>query len=239
MPGSHYIALSGMRARLDQLDRLAADLANSGTAGYKGERLAHSQEPRPTFVDTLDTAIDVSISGRRLDTASGAIENTGRDLDVAIEGDAFFEMQAPGGARYSRNGHFTRAADGTLTTDDGMPVMGENGPIKLGDGQVAVGEDGTVRSGDGVVGKLKLVRFENPAALMQDGGARLRADGQEPVAATTAVIRTGALERSNVSVVTHVAELTSVTRAFEALQKSMSVLMNDIDGRAIDSFGRR
>lgn len=238
MPGSHYIALSGMRARLDQLDRLAADLANSATAGYKGERITHMQEPRPSFQDSLDSAIDVSTSGRRLDTAAGAIEATGRDLDVAIEGQGFFEVQTPAGPRYTRNGHFSRTADGTLTTDDGSPVMGENGPIQLGSGMVSIGEDGTVRAGDGVVGRLKMVAFADPGQLTQEGGSRLDAGGQAPLPAS-GVVRTQALERSNVSVVSHVAELTTVTRAFEALQKSMSVLMNDIDGRAIDSFGRR
>ena len=58
MAGGHYVALSGMRTRLDELDRLASDLANVGTAGYKAERTGHRNVPRPVFDDALESAID-------------------------------------------------------------------------------------------------------------------------------------------------------------------------------------
>ena len=71
MAGSQYIALSGMRARLDQLDRLAADIANVGTAGYKAERSADAQADRPQFNTVLQSAIDVTTGDRRLDVSPG------------------------------------------------------------------------------------------------------------------------------------------------------------------------
>jgi len=115
MPGGQYISLSGMRLRLDELDRLSTDLANAGTAGYKSERVGNETADRPAFNDALQSAIDVTAGGRRLDTSSGSVEPTGRDLDVAIEGAGYFTVQTPNGVRYTRNGHFTRGADGTLT----------------------------------------------------------------------------------------------------------------------------
>ena len=97
MAGGHYVALSGMRTRLDELDRLASDLANVGTAGYKAERTGHRNVPRPVFDDALESAIDSSLGARRLDARAGAIEPTGRAMDVAIEGTGFLAVDTPAG----------------------------------------------------------------------------------------------------------------------------------------------
>src|SRR5262249_52346279 len=157
MSGSQYIALSGLRARVDDLDRLADDLANVGTAGYKGQREARASAERMVFSDTLQTAIDTTYGGQKLDVSSGALARTGRDLDVAIDGDGYFVMNTPSGPRYTRNGHFTMAADRTLVAEDGSPVQGENGPITLGQGDVRIDQDGTVWAGDQQAGKFQIV----------------------------------------------------------------------------------
>ena len=238
MAGGQYIALSGMRTRIDELDRIAADLANAGTSGYKGERTGHESVPRP-FETALATAIDVSMGGRRLDVRSGNVSDTGRPLDVAVEGPGFLTVQTPQGPRYTRNGHFTQMSDGTLTTVDGAVVMGTEGPLKLGTGEIRIESDGTVRTGETVAGKIALVEFAEPGQLVREGGALLGAGAQTPTEAVRSGLKPGALEGSNVSVVDRVAALTSVSRSFEALQKAVSVLMNDVDGRTIDHLGRR
>ena len=239
MAGSQYIALSGMRTRLDQLDRLAADIANVGTAGYKSERAADAQANRPQFNAVLQSAIDVTSGTRRLDVSPGALAATGRDLDMAVEGKGFFVIDTPAGPRYTRNGHFSRNAEGALVTDDGSEVQGTAGPIRLGKGEVKVDADGTIRAGGVAAGTLKIVTFDDPSILATESGARLRApESVAPQDVEAPVIRAGALEQSNVSVVDRVAQLTTVTRGFEALQKALSLMMNDIDGRAIDQLGR-
>jgi flagellar basal-body rod protein FlgF len=238
MAGGHYVALSGMRARLDELDRLASDLANVGTAGYKAERTGQRNVPRPAFDSALESAIDASLGARRLDARAGAIEPTGRALDIAIEGRGFLAVDTPAGPRYTRNGHLSRSADGALITADGAVVRGVDGPISVGTGALAIDDDGTVTSDGVAVGKIAVVEFQDPGALVRESGALLRGDATPtPVAAP--VIRTGSLEQSNVSVVDRVAELTSVNRSFQALQKAVTTLMNDVDGRAIETFGRR
>lgn len=238
MAGGHYVALSGMRTRLDELDRLASDLANVGTAGYKAERTGLRDVRRPAFDNALETAIDASLGARRLDARAGAIEPTGRALDVAIEGNGFLAVDTPAGPRYTRNGHLSRTPDGQLVTADGAVVRGVDGPIEVGEGALSVDSDGSVVVNGAVVGRLAVVQFADPGALVRETGALLRGDETPtPVAAPT--IRAGSLEQSNVSVVDRIAELTSVNRSFQALQKAVSVLMNDVDGRAIDSFGRR
>lgn len=240
MAGGAYVALSGLRARADHLDRLAADIANGSTSGYKAQRGTTTEAERPVFDRALQAAVDVSRGPERYDFRSGALAPTGRDLDFALEGPGFFVVETDAGPRYTRNGHFTRSADGTLTTEDGVPVLGEDGPIRLGDGELSVEADGTVRAGQAIAGRLRIVDFADYAALAREGASRFRAaPGAETAAAPDTRLRGGVIEKSNVSMVERIAELTEVTRTFEALQKGVSVLMNDLDGRAITELGRR
>jgi flagellar basal body rod protein FlgG len=238
MAGGYYAALSGMRARMDALDRLASDIANASTAGYKTERGGTVQADRPSFGATLQSAVDVANGESRMDLRSGALAPTGRELDVAIQGQGFFAVQTAQGERYTRNGHLSRGTDGTLTTDEGQPVLGASGPIKIGTGTVEVDADGTVRSGGSIAGKLRVVQFPDAVKLYREGGSQFRAD-VPPETVGKPSISSGSLEQSNVSVVERVAELTDVTRNFETLSRAVAVLMNDIDRGAITELGRK
>ena len=109
MAGGQYIALSGMRTRIDELDRMATDIANVGTAGYKAERDRRTRPRRAAFDAALQTAIDVvdrRPTPRR--ARPGAITDTGRPLDIAIEGARIPRRADRQGLRYTRNGHLTR-----------------------------------------------------------------------------------------------------------------------------------
>ena len=239
MSGGIYSALSGMSVRLEDLDRVASDLANVSTAGYKAERTSTSAAERGIFRRELDSAIDVMSHGRRVDFRGGALTATGRDLDVAIDGAGFFVIQTPDGLRYTRDGALTRRGDGALTTRDGFPVVGDDGPITLGNGPVKIAEDGTIRENDVVAGRLKVVTFNATGDIERESGARFRAAPGITPAASQAQLVGGSLEAANVSVVDRMAALTEISRAFEGLQRGISVLANDIDGRAISELGRR
>jgi flagellar basal-body rod protein FlgF len=239
MSGGAYSALSGMRARLDDLDRLAFDLANVNTAGYKTERMAKMASERDEFATALESAVDVVGAGTKIDFRSGTIATTGRDLDAAIEGTGFFEIETDRGMRYTRNGSFHRRADGILATADGEPVMGEGGEISLGTGAVSIGPDGSVKSGTAIVGRIRVVEFGSEKDLLRESGSRFRAlTGAEPTEVEPRVIG-GALEQSNVSVVDRMAAMTEISRGFEALQRGVSMLANDLDSRIISELGRR
>jgi len=241
MAGSQYIALSGLRARVDELDRIATDIANIGTAGYKGERQARVAAERAQFEFTLETAIDTTLGETRIDQRDGAMASTGRPLDLALDGRGFFVIETPGGDRYTRNGHFTLDAERRLVTEDGLPVKGVDGPIVIGarEGELNVDADGTVWNGVTRAGKLAVVEFGEPSRMTREQGTLLGAAGQTAVAVSAPVVRAGSLEQSNVTLADRLAAITSVSRGFEALQKSISTLMNDVDGRAIEHFGRR
>lgn len=239
MSGSQYIALSGLRARLDELDRLAGDIANIGSAGYKGQRAARAAAERPTFDRALQTAIDTTSGGEWTDMTAGAFAPTGRPLDLALEGKGFFVVATPTGESYTRNGHFNISSDRQLIADDGALVVGEDGPITLGDGDIRVDDDGSVWAGTTRAGRLKVVEFADPGALDRTSATRFLASGQTANAATGSVVQSGALEQSNVSLSERIAHLTTVSRGFEAMQKAISTVLNEFDGRAIDVLGRR
>lgn len=242
MAGGAYTALSGLRTRMEQLDRLASDIANAKTAGYKSERVTTNTAERPSFGAVLQSAIDVTPGPGRLDFRPGTMERTGRDLDLAIEGRGFFVVDTPEGPRYTRNGNFTRQANGTLTTADGLPVQGDKGPLTItAAGALSVDDNGTVRAGVQTVGRLRIVDFASYDRLEREEMGRFRAPAAEAVtpAADGVAVRSGLLEASNVSVADRMVAMTDLARSFEALQKGLSLLMNEIDGRVATELGRR
>jgi len=240
MSGGMYTALSGMTVKMHDIDRVAADLANVNTSGYKSERASAQVAERGQFRRELDSAIDVMTGDKRIDLRPGNVATTGRDLDAALEGNGFFVIKTPQGERYTRDGGFVRRGDGILATSDGNPVVGESGEITLGAGAVKIGEDGTVRAGGTVAGRLKVVTFSGPHDIQRESGARFRATpGATPVDAADARVVGGSLEAANVSVIERMATLTEITRTFEGLQRGLSIMANDIDGRAISELGRR
>ncbi len=242
MAGGTYAALSGLRSRLEQLDRLASDIANVKTAGYKAERVTTSAAERPDFGRALQAAVDVTHSPGHLDFRPGSMEKTGRDLDFAIEGRGFFVVDTPQGPRYTRNGNFSLAADGTVTTADGYAVQTESGPLKLGrsSGPLSVADDGTVSVGSHTAGRVRVVDFGDYTGLQREELGRFRAPNDAtPGPASESHVRSGMLEASNVSVVDRMVALTEVARGFEALQRGLNILSTELDGRAITELGRR
>ena len=242
MAGGTYAALSGLRSRLEQLDRLASDIANAKTAGYKAERVTTQAVDRPDFGTALQAAIDVAPAPGHLDFRPGSMEKTGRNLDFAIEGRGFFVVDTPQGTRYTRNGNFSLSAYGTVVTADGHPVQTSAGPLRVTDttGTISVADDGTVSVGAMTAGKVRVVDFGDYSELQREDLGRFRAPaGATPTEATVASVRSGMLEGSNVSVVDRMVALTEVARGFEALQRGLNILHTELDGRAISELGRR
>jgi flagellar basal body rod protein FlgG len=120
-----------------------------------------------------------------------------------------------------------------------MAVLGADGPITIGDGEIRVDGDGTVWADRTRAGRLSVVTFADPAGSAATTAAGFGLMVRRPHRSTTRSFAGGNLEQSNVSVAERLAELTTVSRGFEALQRSISLLLNDVDGRAIDQLGRR
>jgi flagellar basal body rod protein FlgG len=227
-----------MQTKINELDRIASDLANIHTAGYKTERTATFAAERD-FAVALQSAVDVVTGGTRTDLTPGTITSTGRNLDVAIDGEGFFAVETARGLRYTRSGNFTRRGDGVLITVEGEPVLDqENRRIRLGPGRLEIEPGGTIRVDDAAAGRIPLWHIDEKD-LIRESGSRFRpVEGVKP-RRSDAVLVPSALEQANVSMQDRMATLIEVTRSFEALQKGISMLANDIDGRAITELGRR
>jgi flagellar basal-body rod protein FlgF len=219
-----YTALSGARASLQRQDILAHNLANVSTTGFRAEMQAFRAVPiRGDGASTRAFAAETTLG---MDTRPGPIQTTGRALDVAAQGNAWFAVQALDGTEaYTRAGAFQVDAEGQLVTPQGLPVLGDGGPITLPlNAQVEVGLDGTITTTVGAgrpqqAGRLKLVTPEDGLTRGDDGLFR-SAQGDLP-ADPAARVQPGALEGSNVSAVETMVAMISAARQFEQQMKAL------------------
>ncbi len=240
-----YTAYSGMQAQADALDVLANNLANVNTTGFKAEKafftLLQQSVAESDNQNALHAAVNKPVAARStFNGEAGLMNNTYRDLDIAIEGNGFLVIQAPQGIRYTRNGNLHMNPQGVLTSSDGFPVLGvENKPIVLGPGKISIDNNGDIRLGEEAVGRLKLVCFENLSSLEKEGSSLfLSRNGQEFELKSDAKVKAGYLERSNVNPVQAVVQMVSILRNFEALQKSMNLITHDMNKKAIENLSR-
>jgi len=239
----YYAAFAGLLARSEALDVAAGNLANAGTAGYRAEReYFRSAILGPDALNSqLNTTVNAFgvLGGSRLDMSQGALTPTGNPLDLAIEGDGFFSIRTQQGIRYTRDGQFERAQDGTLTTQAGEAVLdAAQKPIRVPAGQIAVGSDGAVSVNGAIAGKIAVLGFASGVQLTAEGANRYAAaDGSQPTAAA-GTIRQGALESSNQDVIDGSLNLVLMQRQAEMMQKAVSMFSNDFDKTASEELPR-
>src|SRR5450755_3718741 len=169
-----YLSMAGAKATMQRQDTLANNLANVSTTGFRAELSAFRAVPvegsgASTRVYALETTPGY-------DSTPGQVSGTGRNLDVAMKGDAWLAVQGLDGTEaYTRAGSLEVSADGTLVTRGGLTVLGDGGPIQVPPNvELSIGSDGTVSAtaADGrstSVGRLKLVTPEAPLARGTDG----------------------------------------------------------------------
>jgi flagellar basal-body rod protein FlgF len=239
-------AASGMKARMETLDILANNVANTGTAGFKSDRefynLYTSQEavdaenglrPGPSTLPVLER--------HWTDFRQGTFVNTGNSLDLAIAGKGFFVAESSNGPLYTRNGNFRLGTDGQIVTNDGKIVRAlrpDGKPVKL-DPAVPVDIDpkGEIRQSGQVAGKLVLVEFGDESRLAKLGNTYFKFDGPNPQLAAAAEVHQGSLESANVPVAEAAVRLVSVMRQFEMLQRAIS-LGGDMNRRAVEEVAK-
>jgi len=237
-----YNIFLGMRSRQNTLEAQANNIANASTTGFKAERLLYStfEAEKKGSGDRQSLVAGVSTSSG-IDFTPGSMQQTGRALDVAIDGDAFFQIQTPRGVRFTRAGNLTVNGGGQLVTKAGDLVVGENGPITVPqDGDLAIGKDGAMSVKGQVMDTIKLVRFNNPTtALIKEGDTMFMASGTEPPQANAnASVIQGSLENSNINSITEMVAMINNNREFESLGKSISILMNDIGRKISGEIGK-
>ena len=238
MDSGYYSACTALVSRMQALDTIANNLANTSTAGFRAEHNVFSSvlaSKGGLNQSPLNQAVnDYGImSGTTLDQGQGALQKTGNDLDVGIEGSGYFVVQTANGPMYTRNGAFQVSSKGQLVTAHGDAVMGDKGVITMLPGAVSISADGTISSNGALSGKLKVVEFPAGTQLTSVGQHVLfRAGEHRQAASGNSNVRQGMLESSNVNPVASMVELVTAQRTAEMMQRALSMFNSEIDKTA-------
>lgn len=218
-----FTAMSGARHAQHRQDTLAQNIANVSTSGFRAATYAARAVPvQGSGAQTRAFALEATTGA---DFTPGPLQRTGRELDVAVEGNAWLTVQGRDGREaYTRAGSLRVDANGALLAPGGYPVMGEAGPIAIPpDSTISIATDGTVSaipdsgSLNAVVnvGKIKLVTLEPKQAQRSDDGLFRMANGGDAPADPRATLVSGALEGSNVNAAEAMVSMISASRQFE------------------------
>jgi flagellar basal-body rod protein FlgG len=251
MPSSALnVARTGLEAQDQRMRVIANNLANVGTTGFKRDRanfatlayqdarVAGQQSSAETAYATglnLGTGVGMQ-STSRIDT-QGTLQTTGNALDMALDGDGYFQVQMPGGQlAYTRAGNFSRSAEGQLVTAQGYPLQPAI-TVPEGASSITISADGSVsaqlpgQNEPTQLGQITVASFTNPAGLKAMGDNFLgetAASGQAQLGPAgqngRGNIRQGFLEASNVNVVEELVDMIECQRAYEINSKMISAV---------------
>lgn len=228
-----YSSSNGMPPMLVRMEVLSNNLANINTTGFKKDTMFVEMMNDPGVAPGAKAG---ELTGRlnvekTTDFGIGSLNQTNNPLDVALQGEGYFVAQTPQGERFTRNGNFTLALDGTLTTRDGYPVLGNDGKIKFPDLQritqesVVVTQSGEITVGKTEIGKLRIVEFKDQTRLKKTGDAMFRIEPNDDARMSEMEfpnVKQGFLEESNVDGIAEMIEMIEITRNFESNQKAIA-----------------
>lgn len=222
-----YTAMSGAVHTLNQQATVSQNLANASTGGYRAE--TNTFRAVPVFGDGLPTRAFVVDSTTGVDFTPGPIQQTGRNLDIAVQGSGWITVQLENGKEaYTRQGNLQISSNGILQTQSGLNVKGDTGPITAPpDSRITIAKDGTVSAvpitplpnNVIILDRIKLVDPpENQLVKGEDGLFHLRAGG-EANADARVFLTAGALEGSNVNLVHEMVSMIALARQFDMQMK--------------------
>ncbi len=234
-----YQSASALSALERWQDSVSQNITSSQNVGYRKRTVnfstvqAGSLQTDPRARLGSGRGDDIPMLFPRMNTGinfvNGETQPTRRELDAAIQGDGFFEIQFGEGQKvYTRSGEFRMRPDRTLVTSSGHEVLSEAGaPIVLlpGGGSISINRDGTLSQGTTVLGKLSIQRFEDPSKLQPiAGGFFVAGPGAAPEPVSEPDLLQGYLEGSNVTPLREMVDLVLISRAYEANQKIITTV---------------
>jgi flagellar basal-body rod protein FlgG len=243
MNSGMYSALSGNVAAMKRMEIISNNLANANTPGFKKDRMLFegmlAGNINPPAVPQGKTADPIlQKDSVFIDYSQGPVAQTGNTLDLAIDGDGFFVVNTPNGTAYTRQGNYRIAADGTMVTVDGFPVMGQGGAIKIQGSRVEINAKGEVSVDGNPAGTISIVDFPKPYKLTKGAGTLFTpTDPQAVPQAANAAIRQGHLEGSNVETISEMVQMIEANRYFDACSKVIKGY-DDMATKATNDLGR-
>lgn len=218
-----YTAMSGAVHTLEQQATTSQNLANASTTGFRAQIDAFRAVP--VLGDGLATRSFVTDATVGSDFSPGVMQETGRALDVAVQGPGWISLQTDDGSEaYTRDGALKLSENGILQTQNGVTVEGEGGPISIPPNTaITVGADGTVSAIDltiastsvNTLGKIKLVNPSTKNLVRGDDGLFRTKDGAPVEADASVIVAGGTLEGSNVNLVDAMVNMISLSRQFD------------------------
>ncbi len=224
-----YVAMNGAKqVQLHQATN-TNNLANASTTGFRADFNAINS--LPVHGPGIGSRVYSQDEHSGIDFSGGALQQTGRELDIAVSGNGFIEIQAPdGSSAYTRAGDLHTTSAGLLETGAGHPVMGNDGPIALPPFEkLEIGTDGTISilpvgqeaTTLATIDRIKLVSAV-PKDLFKGEDGLLRAVPDASIEADASVtVNSGVLESSNVNTVSELLDMIELTRNFEMHVKMM------------------
>ncbi|MGI6192280.1 MAG: flagellar basal-body rod protein FlgF [Christensenellales bacterium] len=246
---SFYTAGSAMLVQRDRMDVLSSNLTNVETTGYKADTLYHgsfrdmllerTNDPEKTqskVVGPLNTGTHID----RVFTSftQGSLEQTGRKLDLALDGEGFFAVNTPEGQRFTRDGSFSVNAEGYLVNSEGHYVQGENGRIQVGGDMFTVDAEGNIANAEGQnIARLRIVSFNNLNGLRKEGHNLFVNESAGAERQADAKVLQGSLEGSNVDVSAELTRLLNVSRTYQTNQRVFMTVDSSLE-KAVNEVGR-
>lgn len=244
MDSGLYAACAGLVAKTQSLEVSANNLANVNANGYRAQRpvfnaiLAKATARQLSQLNRAVNSYGV-LGSTRIDRTQGAIDQTGNDLDFAIQGEGFFSIATPAGTRYTRDGNFHLSPAGELLASSGDRVLGSQGkPIRLPGGKVSVSPDGTISVNGALAGKLRVVEFPATASLKSVGTSMFSANDAEAMTSTGSSVKQGWLEGANVNPAFAAVELISTQRQAEMLYRALNAFHSELNKTATEDLTR-
>jgi len=238
-----YTARNGMMLLQEMLDNTSHNLSNANTTGFKKSLMASIAQVDIRVNDEIKPHQDEEhqMSENYIDYSQGSLVITENQLDLALQGSGFFEVETENGIRYTRNGSFTRNGMGDLVTLQGYKVLSDEGiPINLDESaDFLVSASGRVYADGQEIAKLSIVDFEDKRAELGRQGHNLfySKNGAEPERSVNTTIKQGFLESSNVSVIDSMVEMIRFQRNYEANQKA-ATSSDETLTKAVNDVGR-
>jgi flagellar basal-body rod protein FlgF len=235
-----YVAMSGARETLIAQGNASNNLANANTTGFLAD--LNQFRSMPVFGDGFPTRVYALDERSQTDFAHGSVQQTGRDLDVAVKGGGWMAVQAADGSEaYTRRGDLKVDVNGLLTTGNGLMVMGNGGPIALPpydaidigtDGTISIRPQGAAPNEVAVIDRIKLVAPQDDQMVKGEDGLMRMKDGSEAEASADQRLVSGALESSNVNVVNEMVDMIELARRFEMQVKMMKTAEDNAQAAA-------
>lgn len=244
MDSGYYAALTGLVARSQAMDTVAANLANVQTPGYRAER----EYFRSALLgeDAANSQLGQVVNnygllgGSTLNLEQGALIATGNPLDLAIDGKGFFAIKTRNGIRYTRDGSFHRTQDGRLVTKSGDAVLASDGkPILIPPGDISIGGNGVISAAGGKVATLGIYDFSSASELKPEGANQyIASDPKAPQLMKEPSVHQGSLEGANEDVIEGSLDLLMMQRQAEMMQKAVSLFHSDFNKFATEDLPR-